>query len=147
MPDLTPPDAGRRHILRPYTDGHYTTHSLPLEDPLAGATEAQRAYYIAHYDGIPLAEILFRLRAAEWDAAAYKEQLDAAKEQLAALPPLYRIQDIAARHKRITALLAGGGRISRALLTAALAEGDDTWNARYPDGAMTSPNTPPRSHT
>lgn len=132
MPELTPPRAGGRIRLTPKTGGGYTTQSVPPEDPLAGATDEERAFYLASYGGIPLAELLGRLRRAEWSATYYQSEYEAALEREAEQPPSYLVYQVDARHKRIKALLDGGGRISRALLTAALAETDDAWTARTP---------------
>lgn len=97
---------------------------------LTDAKPDELRFFAEHYAGVPLADLLRRLRRAEWNAAYYQEELKAAQKRQAALPSLHVIQEVDARHKRIKALLAGGGRISRALLTAALAESDDVWNER-----------------
>lgn len=99
--DLARPAAGGR--IRLSATGH--VKRLPIDDPLAGATDAEREYYLAHYQGVPLAELLRRLRAAEWNAAEYKRQADAASAALNRMPPRHKIEDLAARHQRITALL------------------------------------------
>lgn len=80
MPDrvrLTPPAAGGRIRLTPTPGVGYTTKTLPLGDPLEGATDKERAFYEANYSGLTLAELLDRLRTAEWNAAERKRQLDA----------------------------------------------------------------------
>lgn len=132
---LTTPRAGGRIRLTPTADGGHTTRRLPLEDPLQGATDEERAFYLANYSGIPLAELLRRLRLAERNADHYQREHEAAREREATQPPAWLVHQVDARHKRIKALLDGGGRISRALLTAALAENDDTWNARHAQAA------------
>lgn len=105
MADLRIPTAGGRIIIRPTTNGDHTARSLPPEDPLAGATDSEREYYLTHYQGIPLAELLRRLRTAEWDAAEYRRRSERASAQLAAMPPLHKIRDLNERHQRVQALL------------------------------------------
>ncbi|MBA2951628.1 hypothetical protein [Streptomyces himalayensis] len=87
-------------------------------------------HFAEHYADIPLIELWRRLRLAEWNAAEYRRQAEQWCEIASRTPPLHVIEETADRHKRITALLAKPGRISRALLTAALSEREDTWNAR-----------------
>jgi hypothetical protein len=110
MVNLRQPSAGGRVCLVPTTDGDYTAKRLPLEDPLEGATESERKFYLAHYDGIPLAELLRRLRAAEWSAAHYKAEYEGLQETARRMPPLYKIQERDARHRRVLALLKASPR-------------------------------------
>jgi len=135
MTDLTPPRAGGRIRLTPTSDGGHTTTHLPPADPLEGATDEERAFYLANYGGIPLAELLRRLRLAEWNAREYQQQAEALQEQAKQQPPLYRIREMDARHKRVRALLDVPRRrtIPKADLEAAL-------NDRVAYDAPTDPN-------
>jgi hypothetical protein len=119
---LHKPTAGGRIRLSPTADGHYTSQHLPLEDPLDGATDAEREFYLANYQGVPLAELLRRLRTAEGDAAYRQEEIARLQEQARRMPPLYAIHEMDARHKRIRALLdvPRRGGIPKAELLAAL---------------------------
>lgn len=122
MPDLTRPSAGGRIRLTPTGDGDYTAKSLPLEDPLEGATDGERAFYAANYRDVPLADLLRRLRTAERNAGEYKQRIEQLEEQARRMPPLHAIHEMDVRHKRIRALLDQPGRISRAELLAALSD-------------------------
>lgn len=102
---LTAPSAGGRMRLTPTGDGSYRTQRLPLADPLAGATDAERAFYLAHYDGVPLAELMRRLRLAEWNAERYQRQAAALERQAKEQPPAYRFREMADRLSRVRALL------------------------------------------
>jgi hypothetical protein len=80
---------------------------LPVEyasDRERRVAEAE-AYALAQYEGLSRAEMAVRLRAAEWDAKEYKDRLRTAEKTLREMPPLYRIQEMDARHKRVRALL------------------------------------------
>jgi hypothetical protein len=105
MPDLTTPTGGARRILTPTAGGTYSTRSVPLEDPLDGATDQERAYYIAHYQDVPMAELLRRLRTAEWDSAHYKGEYEAARGRERQYPPLTQVRNLAARMRRVQQLL------------------------------------------
>lgn len=122
MTDLNPPRAGGRIRLSPTGDGGYRTERLPLADPLEGATDEERAFYLASYQGVPLAELLRRLRLAEWNAEYYQREHEAMQEYQKRYPPLYVIQEMDARHKRVRALLDVPRRrtIPKAELEAAL---------------------------
>jgi hypothetical protein len=121
---LHKPTAGGRIRLSPTADGHYTSMHLPLEDPLDGATDAEREFFLANYQGVPLAELLRRLRTAEWNAAYLREEVDRLEGQAKRMPPLYAIHEMDARHKRIRALLdvPRRGGIPKSELLAALSE-------------------------
>jgi hypothetical protein len=120
MTNLFAPTAGGRIRISPTSTGEYTVKTLPLEDPLEGATDTEREYYLTHYQGVPLTELLRRLRKAEWNEARLREENERLKEQARHLPPLHLIQETDARHKRIRALLDRPGRISRDALLDAL---------------------------
>jgi hypothetical protein len=120
MTNLFAPTAGGRIRISPTGTGEYTVKTLPLGDPLEGASDAEREYYLTHYQGVPLVELLRRLRKAEWNEAYLREENERLKEQARHLPPLHLIKETDARHKRIRALLDRPGRISRADLIDAL---------------------------
>lgn len=124
---LTPPRAGGRIRLTPNASGGHTMKRLPLDDPLEGATDKERAFYLANYGGLTLAELLDRLRTAEWNVDHWKGMHDQLAETQKRYPPLYRIQEMGARHRRLKALLDRPGRISRVDLHGALAWADDRW--------------------
>ncbi|MDX3358047.1 hypothetical protein PV703_33130, partial [Streptomyces sp. ME01-24h] len=132
------PRRGVRMRIRLDGDGSWTTTGpvTPIEDPLADANPEELRFFADQYEGVPLIELYRRLRRAEWNADYYRGEYEAAVEREAKYPPLHVIQEVNARHQRIRDVLAAGGRINRALLTAALAESDDQWNAR------TQPATP-----
>lgn len=88
-------------------------------------------HFAEHYADVPLLELWRRLRKAEWNAEYYQGEAKEWQEIAKKTPPLHVIEETADRHRRLLSLLAQPGRISRSLLTAALAESDDTWNARH----------------
>jgi hypothetical protein len=100
------------------------------ERPLDDATAEEARFFAEEYADIPLLELWRRLKRAEWNAEYYQRQAEQLQETVRRMPSLALVEAVDARHKRIRALLAEPGRISRALLTAALAETDDAWNAR-----------------
>ncbi|MGE7437555.1 hypothetical protein [Kitasatospora sp. NPDC001175] len=120
MTDLRRPTAGGCIRISPTGRGDYTVKALPLEDPLEGATDGERAFYLANYQGVPLAELLRRLRLAEWNAAEYRQRVEQLEEQSRRMPSLALIHEMDARHRRVRALLDRPGRVSRAELLAAL---------------------------
>lgn len=132
MPDTTNPQAApgakTRVVLWPTASEGDDFRSGDLS--LAEATAIELAEFARDYAGVPLLELMRRLRVAEWNAAEYQRQAEQLQEAVRRMPPLHLIEAMDARHKRIRALLAEPGRISRALLTAALAEPNDAWNAR-----------------
>jgi hypothetical protein len=100
------------------------------ERPLDDATPEEARFFAEEYADIPLLELWRRLRLAEWNAEHYQRQAEQLQATVRRMPPLSLVEAVDARHKRIRALLAKPGPISKALLTAALAENDDAWNAR-----------------
>ena|SRR5437879_6361245 len=118
-----------RIVLWP-TAGDADFQRTAMEDPLADATADERRFFAEEYADIPLLELWRRLRLAEWNAAEWQRQAEQLQETARRMPSLSLVEAMDARHKRIKALLAEPGRISRALLTAALVENDDAWNAR-----------------
>jgi hypothetical protein len=118
-----------RIVLWP-TAGDPAFQRTVQERPLDDANPEERRFFAEEYADIPLLELWRRLRLAEWNAAEWQRQAEELQETVRRMPPLHLIEAMDARHKRIRALLAEPGRISRALLTAALAETDDAWNAR-----------------
>jgi hypothetical protein len=121
------PTVKTRIVLWPTLEGDdFDSGDLSLTE--AGAIELGE--FARDYAGVPLLELMRRLRVAEWNAAEYQRQAEQLQETVRRTPPLHVIEEVDARHKRIKALLAKPGPISKALLTAALAEPDDAWNAR-----------------
>jgi hypothetical protein len=108
-----------RAVLWPAVgDGPFDSGDLSLTD----ANPIELEAFARDYAGVPLLELMRRLRLAEWNAAEYQRQAEAAQRSLRGLPPLHAIQELDARHKRIRGLLAAPGRISKADLEAALRE-------------------------
>lgn len=97
---------------------------------LTEANAIELAEFARDYAGVPLLELMRRLRVAEWNAAEYQRQAEQLQETVRRMPSLALVEAVDARHRRVKALLAKPGPISKALLTAALAEPDDAWNAR-----------------
>lgn len=120
MANLTRPTTGGRIRISPTGNGDYTVKTLPLDDPLEGASDEERAFYTANYQGIPLTELLRRLRKAEWNETYLREENRRLEEQARRVPPRHLIEEIDARHKRVRALLDRSGRISRTDLIDAL---------------------------
>lgn len=118
-----------RIVLWP-TAGDADFQRTGLERPLDDATPDEARFFAEEYADIPLLELWRRLARAEGDAKYYQQEAERWQEISRRTPPLALVRDVDARHKRIKALLAKPGRISRDLLTAALAENDDAWNAR-----------------
>jgi hypothetical protein len=118
-----------RIVLWP-TAGDAAFQRTIQERPLDDANPDERRFFAEEYADIPLLELWRRLRLAEWNAEHYQREAEQSQAITRQTPPLYVIQELDARHKRIKALLAKPGPISKALLTAALAESDDAWNAR-----------------
>ena len=116
-PETPVPPTAVRIIRWPTHDGHYfDTADTSLTD--ADADELR--FYAEHYAGLPLRELMRRLRLAEWDAAYYRREAEEARQAVRELPPMYAIREMDARYKRIRGLLTAPGRISRADLQAAL---------------------------
>ena len=125
--DDATPTVTTRVVLWPARVGEpFDSGDLSLED----ANPTELAEFARDYAGVPLLELMQRLRRAEWNAAEYQRQAEQLQAQADRLPPMYLIEEIDARHKRLKDLVARPGRISRALLVAALSESDDTWNNR-----------------
>lgn len=103
--DLNRPTAGGRIRLSPTGDGNYVSERLPLEDPLEGATEAEREFYLQHYQGVPLAELLRRLRHAEWDAQQYRRECEQLREQARRTPPMHQVEAWYSAVQRVLGLL------------------------------------------
>jgi hypothetical protein len=99
--------AGGRITLTPRVDGIYDAAHSPLPDPLAGATEEELRFFTEQSDYASLSrlEIMRRLRRAEWDAASYREKAEQLQESARQRPPLYRVQEMATRMKRLRSLL------------------------------------------
>ncbi|MFJ4678992.1 hypothetical protein [Kitasatospora sp. NPDC088783] len=57
-----------------------TRHELP--DPLEGASEEERTFFLTHFHGQPLLEVLRRLRTAQWNADMWKKTAESAQKQL-----------------------------------------------------------------
>lgn len=116
-----------RVVLWPTREGDdFDSGDLSLTE----ATPTELAEFARDYADVPLLELMRRLRVAEWNAAEYQRQAEQLQETVRRMPSLGLVEAVDARHKRIKALLAKPGPISKALLTAALAETDDAWNAR-----------------
>jgi len=111
------------------TAAAWTTWDSPQGDPLAGAGDQDRAFYLANYGTLPLAEIFRRLRLAEWNAEYRKRELNAALERAKAQPAAWLVAQVDARQKRLKTLLDHPGRISRNDLYGALTWGDLRWDA------------------
>lgn len=118
-----------RIVLWP-TAGDAAFQRTIQERPLDDANPDERRFFAEEYADIPLLELWRRLRLAEWNAEHYQREAEQSQAITRQTPPLHVIEEVDARHKRIKALLAKPGPISKALLTAALAENDDAWNAR-----------------
>lgn len=106
MTELRKPTAGGS--IRIQFDGNggiASSRRVPLADPLEGANDGERAFYLANYQGVPLLELLQRLRRAEWDADQYKRQAEVWEAYHKGYPALHLIQAMNERHKRIRALL------------------------------------------
>jgi hypothetical protein len=136
MTDTTDPQAApvlkTRVVLWPAGDSDdFRSGDLSLTE----ATPIELAEFARTYADVPLLELMRRLRVAEWNAAEYQRQAEQLQETARRTPSLALVEEVDARHKRIKALLAKPGPISKALLTAALAESDDAWNARTDEGA------------
>jgi hypothetical protein len=128
MPDTTAA-VTMRIVLWP-TAGDVAFQRTVQERPLDDANPEERRFFAEEYADIPLLELWRRLRLAEWNAAEWQRQAEQSQQISRRTPPLHVIEAMDARHKRIKALLAKPGPISKALLTAALAEPDDAWHAR-----------------
>ncbi|MFD5566609.1 hypothetical protein [Streptomyces cadmiisoli] len=98
----------------------WPTDGDTLANPDVNADEWR--HFAKHYADVPLIELWRRLRTAEWNAAYYRGEYKATVEHHKAYPPLYRIQEMDARHRRVRDLLAVPRRrsIPRAELEAAL---------------------------
>jgi hypothetical protein len=81
-----------RIVLWPTTEGADFDSG---DTSLAEANADERRHFAEHYAGVPLLELMRRLRLAEWNAAEYQRQAE----------PLHLIQAMDARHKRVRALL------------------------------------------
>jgi hypothetical protein len=128
MPDTTAA-VTLRIVLWP-TAGDPAFQRTIQERPLDDATADEARFFAEEYADIPLLELWRRLKRAEWNAEYYQREAEQLRQIVSRTPPLHLIEAMDARHKRIRALLAKAGPISKALLTAALAETDDAWNAR-----------------
>ncbi|MCU1613894.1 MAG: hypothetical protein JWO98_1434 [Frankiales bacterium] len=119
--DNAAPTATMRIVLWP-TRGDADFTRTVLEDPLADATHEERINFAAQYADLSLLELWRRLRWAEWNAEHYRTEYERMQEYQKRYPPLYRIQEMDARHKRVRALLDVPRRrsIPKAELLAAL---------------------------
>lgn len=72
---------------------------------LAEANADEQRHFAEHYAGVPLLELMRRLRLAEWNAAEYQRQAEQLQEINRRTPPLHAIREMDARHKRVRALL------------------------------------------
>ena len=95
---------GGRYILRPTPSGGYETTREPLEDPMEGAGPNERRFFEENYADLSRLELMRRLRGAEWDLAHYKEEAQRLQQQAREMPPLYKVQEMNERMKRIRAL-------------------------------------------
>ncbi|MFB8182574.1 hypothetical protein ACFC8N_42625 [Streptomyces sp. NPDC055966] len=117
--DQPTPTARSRIVLWPEPEDA----DFPAGDTsLTQASDDELRFYAANYAGVPLRELMRRLRLAEWNAAEYQRQAEELQASTRQMPPLQAIREMDDRHKRIRGLLATPGRISRADLEAALRE-------------------------
>lgn len=103
---FTTPRAGGRVLLTPTPDGSYSATRSALPDPLGGATDAERAFFTENYEGVPMLELLRRLRLAEWNADARSQEAAALRRSQKNQTPEYRVQAMAEALGKVRALLA-----------------------------------------
>lgn len=119
MTDQSAPTARVRVVLWPVPEGaEFPAGDLSLTD--ANAIELEQ--FARDYAGVPLLELMRRLRLAEWNADHYRQEAEQAQQSLRELPALHQIRELDARHRRIRQLLDAPGRVSRAQLETALRE-------------------------
>lgn len=119
MTEQPEPTARVRIVLWPEPgDADFPAGDTSLTE--ANAIELRE--FARDYAGVPLLELMQRLRRAEWNAAEYQRQAEQAREISRRMPALSQIQEMDARHRRVRGLLEGRGAISRADLRAALTE-------------------------
>ncbi|MEV6696274.1 hypothetical protein AB0M68_03800 [Streptomyces sp. NPDC051453] len=113
------PTAAVRPVLWPTRAGRIVDTA---DTSLADAGSEELRSFAEHYADVPLLELMRRLRLAEWNAAHYRGEAEAAAETTRRMPSPSAIREMDARHTRIRGLLDAPGRISRAGLEAALRE-------------------------
>lgn len=81
MPQLIPSRGGGVR-LTPNGDGTYASTPITPPDPLEGAHNEERKFFIEQYGPLTMLEMCQRLRIAEWNAAQRERQIKQQKETL-----------------------------------------------------------------
>lgn len=81
MPKLTP-DRGGGYRLTPDGKGDYTSERITFPDPLEGADDEERRFFIDRYGPLSMLEMCQRLRVAEWNAEERRQALKGAEAEI-----------------------------------------------------------------